>query len=153
MMNAAQIPGLAVVSVPAAVKLGRVSDVLFSIDDLRAAALRVKTEEGEGVLAIEDVRSIGADAVTTDLDATPELGEGRSTVGLDAMRRLKVVDEDGMFLGRVNDLFLDPSTGRVLSVTVRKGDVLGVGGDSSTIDVRDVLAVGDDVMTVRAADR
>lgn len=151
-MDAQQIKGLAVVSLAEANNLGRVQDVMFRLSPLEVAGLDLATELGDRLLPISHVRSIGPDAVTTDTEV--EASEGEATLrredlrGLDALGKLKVVDLDGGYLGNITRLDVDPTSGAVKTVDVRKGNLLGVGGDTRTIDRDAVVAVGPELVTV-----
>ena len=151
-MDAQEMRGRAVVSIAEAARLGRVDDVLFRSDPLQAAALRVTTDHGARIVGIHTIRTFGEDALTTDTEANAADGEPdlrhQGLRGLDELANLKVVDRDGRYLGHVARVDFDPATGDVRSVDVRKGDLLGWGGESATIGRDSVVAVGDELITV-----
>jgi sporulation protein YlmC with PRC-barrel domain len=151
-MDANDMKGLAVVTIAEADKLGRVEDVLFRSQPLEAVALRVATETGTRVVGMHSVSSIGQDAITTDTEASATDGESdfrhQELQGLEQLGKLKVVDRSGTYLGHITRVELEPSSGKVRSLDIRKGDVLGLGGDSITIANDKVVAVGPDLVTV-----
>lgn len=151
-MDAKDIKGLTVVTIAEADRLGRVDDVLFRAQPLQAVALSVATDNGARLVGMDTIRNIGHDAVTTDTDAAAAEGESdlrhEDLRGLDDLAKLKVVDGDGSYLGHITRVDLDPSNGDVRSLDVRKGDVLGWGGDTMTIARDNVVAVGPELMTV-----
>ena len=154
-MDAQDMKGLSVVSIAEADRLGRVEEVLFHAQPLRAAALRVTTPQGVRFMGIDTIRNIGDDAITTDTDATAAAGEPelrhQDLRALEDIEKLKVVDDEGGYLGRITRVELDPSSGDVQSVDVRKGDVLGWGGDTMTIPRDQIVAVGPELITVNGS--
>ena len=152
-MNAADLRGFSVVAVDDAERLGRVEDVIFETAPLRAAALRLRTAAGEHLLALEAVKSFGADAITTDVaDTAAPVGSvsnqrDRRTLG--ELLALKVVDADGTYLGHITRLEINPSTGAIESVDVRKGEVLGLGGETKALTPDQIVSVGSELITVR----
>jgi sporulation protein YlmC with PRC-barrel domain len=153
-MDVRKIRGMAVVTLAEAGRVGQVTDLLFDLSPLRAVALRVRAEEGDVLVPFDRIREIGADAITTD--SAEALGvqsrEGRHMPGIDEISKLKVVDEHGTLLGTITELDIDPSDGHVAKVDVRKGEILGVGGERQTVDADRILSVGQEVLTVRAID-
>ena len=152
-MNAEQLRGMAVVTVAGAERLGRVDDVVFETAPLKARALRLKTAVGEQLLLLSAVKSVGPDAITTDDGETAaapgSAANQRDLRSLNELLKLKVVDAAGTYLGHIVRLDLDPSTGIVESVDVRKGQVLGIGGETTTLTADRILSVGAELITAR----
>ena len=151
-MDAKQMKGLAVVTIAEADRLGRVEEVLFRSQPLQVAALRISTDDGSRIVGMNTITNVGTDAITTDTDASAAEGESdlrhEDLRGLDDLGKSKVVDRDGSYLGQVTRVELDPSTGDVQSLDVRKGHLLGWGGETMTIARDDIVAVGQDLITV-----
>jgi len=147
-MDAHQLKGLAVITLAEAERVGRVEDVVFETSPLRAAGLRLRTETG-------DIRSIGADAIITENVTSAEQNDAalnrRQLPGLEDLRKLNVVDEEGQFLGHIGRLEMDPGTGTVERIEVRKGEVLGMGGEGRTLSPDQIISVGAELITVRRA--
>jgi sporulation protein YlmC with PRC-barrel domain len=151
-MDAAKLRTMAIVSVTEGSKLGYVDDVLFDAPALRVAALRARGDGQEFVVPFDRVRSVGADAVTVESSAVAQLanpgGAVSGLVGLERIKQLKVVDDAGTLLGTIQQIVIDPPSGRVTSLRVHRGGVLGLGGTTTTIDVRAIHSVGGEIMTV-----
>lgn len=154
-MDANKLKGLAIVSLTDGAKLGRIDDVLFGTQPLRATALRA-TGDGQGfVIPFEQVKAIGADAVTVESGQVTQTdssgGAFGALPGLDELKKLKVVDEAGTLVGMLSGIDLDPATGRVTGVSVHKGGLLGLGGTTVTIDPAAIRGVGSELLTVNAS--
>lgn len=153
-MQADALKGLAVVAMAEGAKLGYVEDVVVDPQARRVAALLVGSNGQTFVVPFERVRSIGADAVTVEsAQATQALSQGdvfSNLPGLSAMKKLKVVDEAGTFIGAVSGFALDQATGGLLSLTVHKGGILGLGGTTTTVDITAVRSIGPELVTIQA---
>jgi len=155
-MKADALKGMAIVSVESGAKLGYIDDVLFDTDRLCLAALSMKSNGGGGVLVpINDVRSIGNDAVTIQNEAVLRSSSAASSLaslpGLDRMGKLKVLNEAGNYLGKLSTLEIAPEDGKITQIQAHDGGVLGIGGKTITINAGEVRSVGDEVMVVNAS--
>ena len=153
-MEADKLKGMAIVSLADVARLGRIDDVLFDTQPLRVAALRA-TGDGQGfVIPFEQLKKIGADAVTVESGQVTQTaskeGSFGALPGLGALTKLKVVDEAGTLVGTVGGVELDPASGRVASLAVRKGGLLGLGGTTTTVDAAMIRGVGGELLTVAA---
>ncbi len=150
-MDADTLKGKAVVSVAEAAKLGYVEDILFDVRGLQAAALQVRGSDHTFVIPFARIKHVGPDAVTVDSSqVTQAVSKGdtfSALPGLGALKKLKVVDEAGTFLGTVAGLDLDPETGRLLNLSVHKGGMLGLGGSTTTLSVGAIRGVGPEIIT------
>src|SRR5947209_20241604 len=128
---------LAVVSIDDGAKLGYVEDLLFDTKDRRVKALRVKEDGVHALVPLSDVRSIGSDAVTVQSRAVARSAaaenELASLPGVEQLKKLKVVDEAGTYLGTVREVDVDPSDGRIARIEAHERGVLGIGGTTTTI--------------------
>lgn len=153
-MQVQQLPGMAIVSLSEADRLGAISEVLFAVDPLRIAAVRATGTSGEFVVPFDRVRSVGQDAVTIETSGAAQADVGHDAadglVGMSALMALKVVDEDGRHLGSIQSIEVGES-GRVTTVDAHVGGVLGVGGNTKQITADAIRSVGSEVVTVRAA--
>src|SRR5437762_2989930 len=99
---------LAVVSIDDGAKLGYVDDLLFDTKELRVAALRVKQDGVHALVPLADVRSIGSDAVTVQSRAVARSVAAENQLAslpdLEQLKKLKVVDEAGTYLGTVREV-------------------------------------------------
>ena len=151
-MKAEAIKKLAVVSIDNGAKLGYVDDVIFDPKGLRVAALRISANKQEAILPFDQVRSVGQDAITIPSHDLARWGVAESGFAglprLDDFKKLKVVDEAGTFLGTVHDIEVTPADGRIAELEVRKGGILGIGGETHVIHAQEITSVGDEVIVV-----
>ena len=112
--------GTPILSVEVAQQLGTVDDVFMRLSDQLVLALRVKTGGvfgGHKALLLQDVKSIGRDAVTvddvgklSDEDAVPSL---KDAANRDAVEGARVISEGGTEVGTVSDIDADFSSGAI----------------------------------------
>lgn len=154
-MDADKLKGMAIVSIAEGATLGHVEDVLIDTAALRIDAFQVKGDRQRFIVPFDQVRNIGADAVTVESRQAARVLEDEAAIGglagLERFKRLKVVDDAGTFLGTVNNIEIDQAGGRVVGITVHKGGAFGFGGETTTIEAGNVRGVGAEVMTVGAA--
>lgn len=152
-MKADDIKGLAVVSISTGAKLGYIDGVLFDTANIAIGALRTSADGQEAMIPFDQIRSIGSDAVTVPTNDVAQWATGQvNTSGmltLDEFKKLKVVDEAGTYLGTINEVDVDPTTGKVTSVQAHKGGILGIGGDTFDSTAADIVSIGPEVMVVR----
>jgi sporulation protein YlmC with PRC-barrel domain len=143
---------LPVVSIGTGAKLGYVDDLLFETSPLRVAALRVKAEGQQIVVPWSMVKTIGPDAIMVPDDAAAHTTSSESSLSslpdIAAIRKLKVVDEGGTFVGTVKEMDVDPNSGAITQVEAHEGGVLGIGGKTTTIAAADIRSIGDEVLVV-----
>lgn len=151
-MNTDKLKGIAVVSQDEGAKLGQVDSVLFDPVTLQLRAFQVKGDGQTFIVPLDRVQTIGADAVMVESSqATQTASKGGvfdNLVELNTLKRLKVVDATGTFVGTLRDLELEPTTGRILRIAVHKGGVLGLGGATTMIEAAAIHSVGREVITV-----
>ena len=156
-MKARDLKGMAVVSLDPAAKLGYVDELFFDMTQLRLIALDTSENGERAVIPFTEVHAIGRDAVTVCGSRTTRganLADPLTSYPhLEALSKLKVVDEAGTFLGTVTDLEFDPQDGRITQVSTHQGGVLGIGGTSLEIPAETILSLGDEVMTVTDANK
>lgn len=74
-------------------------------------------------------------------------------MGLHDLEKLKVVDNEGTFLGTLDTIEFDPATGLVTQLSAHKGGLLGMGGTTTPIDASSIVKVGSELLTVTMDDR
>ncbi|MGH2600694.1 MAG: MurT ligase domain-containing protein, partial [Dehalococcoidia bacterium] len=152
-MKAESIKGMAVVSVADGAKLGRVDDLIFDPAERRMVALRIDADKQHAVIPLEQIKSIGSDAITVPAREVAQWPDASSPLNtfprLGAIERLKVVDEAGTFLGEVANVEVDPATGAITGLAAHKGGILGIGRTEHTLTGDEILSIGDEVMVVR----
>ncbi len=150
-MHSDKLKGIAVVATDEGSRLGRVEESLFDPQDLHLAAFRIKGDNGTFIVPLEQVQSVGADAVMVASSAATQVAAVDSTlVGWNALQKHKVVDESGMLLGTVSNMDVDTTTGQVLSLSVHKGGMLGLGGETTEVPAARIKSIGTDLITLQA---
>ena len=143
---------LPVMSIETGAKLGYVDDLLFDTSPLRVAALRVKAEGQLIVTPWSVVKTIGPDAIMLPDDAAAHTPSAESSLSalrdIEAMRKLKVVDEGGAFVGAIKEIEVDPVSGAVTRIEAHAGGMLGMGGTTTTIAATDIRSIGEEVLLV-----
>ncbi len=154
MMDANRLKGMAVVSVAEAARLGAITDVAFNADPLRVAALQLRSEGTDFVIPFDQVRNLGADAVTVDSSQVTQMSSSGGTFDglprLSQLLKLKVVDDAGTFIGTIQSIEFDSASGLVQGIVAHRGGVMGVGGANTTIVADAIRSVGTEVLTVAA---
>ena len=151
-MEADRLKGMTIVALDDAERLGTIGDLLFELNPLRVAAIEAASGESRFVVPFNKVRALGADAVTVDdsgVARTTSIAMAASQHRLSTLRDLKVVDEQGTFLGKVDRLEIDDSTGRVTEIEAQRGGIAGLGSEREIIDAESIRGVGTEVLTVR----
>lgn len=153
-MKASDLKGMAVISLGEGTKLGVVDQPLFDLPNRRICALHIKGDSGISVLPFEAIEGIGDDAVTvitSRVTQTPGIdSSGQGLLDLEALRKLKIVNQDGTFLGKLSDVEFDPRDGHVTHLAAHKGGMLGMGGTTTPIGTNASLAAGRELLTVNA---
>jgi uncharacterized protein YrrD len=153
-MKASDLNGMTVVSLQEGAKLGQVDQPLFDLSARRLSALHVKGDSGISVLPFDQIEKIGSDAITittSQVTQTPGADSvGEKLLDMQALRKLKIVDQDGTFLGTLSEIEFDPQSGQVTQLLAHKGGVMGMGGSTTPIDAAAALTVGVELLTVNA---
>ena len=153
-MKASELNGMAVVSLQEGAKIGHVDQPMFDLSARQLRALHVKGDSGISVLPFSAIENIGSDAITvitSQVTQTPGFDSAnQGSLDLQSLRKLKIVDQDGTFLGTLSEIEFDPTNGQVTQLTAHKGGVLGMGGTTTVIDTTAALTVGAELLTVNA---
>ncbi len=152
-MKGKELKGKKVVSLKDGAKLGQVDDVLVDIEELRIAALHVKGQE-EALVPFEKVASAGGDVVTVPTSAAAQRPRTHDNTehlaSLGEVTKLKVIDEEGTFLGVVQRVEVDPQSGAILELQTQKATAMGLGRESHTIAASEVTSVGEEMLVIQA---
>lgn len=153
-MKSKDLKGKTVVSITDGSTLGQVDDVLVDTDDLRVAALHLTGHGEETLIPYAQVTSATGDVVTVPSSGAarrPRAGdETEHLASLGEVGRLKVIDEEGTFLGVVQSVEVDPQSGAILELQTQKSTALGLGRAQHTIAASEVTSVGDAMVVVQA---
>lgn len=154
MRTTRDLTGLAVIDIRDGKKLGTVGDTVVSPDDGRLLGFVIKSggllNNDESVVEIDDVRSIGADAITVEGDEIIHGAEATNEAFQDARsgdRALigrKVVTQGGSLLGQVADVVISEEERRVTGLLLGGG--IFEKGDALPADR--IASVGPDVVVV-----
>lgn len=139
-MDAHILKSMAILSLAEGTKLGYVEQPLLDLVARKVIALQASGESGTFIVPFDAVASVGTDAITVASSAatqTPSTsGAADGLLDLDALRKLKIVDQAGTLLGAITQL------------AAHKGGMLGMGGATTPIDARAIVSVGPELMTV-----
>lgn len=153
-MKSKDLQGKTVVSIADGSTLGQIDDVLVDTDDLRVAALHLKGHGEDALIPFEQVKSATGDVVTVPSSGAarrPRAGnETERLASLGEMSRLKVIDEEGTFLGVVQSVDVDPHNGAIVELQTQKATAMGLGRAQHTIAASEVTSVGDAMVVVQA---
>ena len=153
-MKSKDLKGKKVVSIRDGAKLGQVDDVLVDTDELRVAALHVKGQGEEALIPFDKVVSASNDVVTVPSSAAAQRpraqDDSEHLASLSEVSKLKVIDEEGTFLGVVQSVEVDPQSGVILEMQAQKATALGLGRESHTIVASEVTSVGEEMIVVQA---
>jgi uncharacterized protein YrrD len=151
-MNASSLKGFAVVSLQEGTKLGQVEQPLLDLAGRQLGGFQVKGESGTFILPFAQIDHIGPDAVTV---SSSQVTQSPSTAGvmdalldLQALGKLKIVDQSGTFLGTLADVEVAPVSGQITRLEAHKGGVLGMGGTTTPIEPAAIVTVGTELLTV-----
>ena len=154
MRTTKELSGLAIIDVRDGKKLGTVGETVISPDHGRLLGFVIKSpgllHQDESSIEIEDVRSIGADAVTVEgdeivhrIDAMPEpFQQARS--GDRTLIGRKIVTQGGSLVGKVADLVISEDERRATGMILESG--MFESGDALPTDR--IVSVGPDVVIV-----
>lgn len=154
MRRSKELAGLAVIDVKDGKKLGVVAETVVSPADGRLLGFVVKSggvlNREESAVEIDDVRSVGSDAVTVEGDETvrrmeatrPEFQEARA--GDRTLIGRKIVTQGGSVVGQIADFVINDETRRVGSLLIGGG----VFESGDAVPAARIVSVGPDVVVV-----
>jgi uncharacterized protein YrrD len=158
MRTSRELAGMAIVDVRDGKRLGKVDEVVVSPDDGRLLGFVIKAGGlfggAETIVEIEDVRSIGHDAITVEGEEVAHTSEASTDAfraARDGDRMLvgrKIVTQDGTLVGQVADVVINEDQRRVTALLVGGG--LLERGDA--FPAERIVSVGPDVVVVRGDD-
>jgi sporulation protein YlmC with PRC-barrel domain len=149
-MTLADLRRKPIVSIGDGTKIGDVEDLLIEVSQWSIREIYVSSKTGEGLLPWGHVRNIGPDAVTVESNEAVEWGSPPTALRFTHLEDLTVVDGSGTVVGKVADMTFDPS-GRVETLEVHRGGVLGLGVHVTRITPAEIRGVGDRLVTVDLA--
>jgi uncharacterized protein YrrD len=155
-MDVKSLKGIAIVSIEQGEKVGSVDNVLLNLETKRVIAYKLikpgLLRSGGIVLKHEDVESIGKDAVMIrNRERIRELKEERdlqSRPDLAALSALRVVTQDGTYIGNLATAQFDPKTGNLTHIEVSGGGLMDKLRRNKVIGIEEVVSMGTDVVVV-----
>lgn len=158
-VKANDVIGLKVFSVDEGKEVDAVEDVIYNPSASKIEALLVDSggifSSGQ-VIAMEDVKSIGDDAVIIQsesmMKSVKELPDDIRHIAEDDthLTKAKVMTEQGKDLGKVSDLLFDPDTGEVVELEVSQGGWRDMQSGRRRVKLHDVTTVGEDALIVKS---
>jgi uncharacterized protein YrrD len=149
--------GLPIFTINEGKNIDKIEDVIYDPSSQRILALIVNNgglfSEGK-VIAMEDIKSIGDDAVVIQteqaLKNTSELETDARHIAQDDtyLTKSNVVTESGKNLGKITDLLFDPQTGKVEELEVSQGELRDMQTGKKRIRPEHIVTVGKDALIV-----
>ena len=155
-MDVKSLKGIAVVSIEQGEKVGMIDNVLFDLENRRIIAFKmikpVLMSSGGIVLRMYDVENIGKDAVMIQhKDKIRELKEERDLQNrpdLGDLSSLRVVTEDGTFVGNVATVQFEPRNGVITDLEITGTGMMSRLRRNKSIPARQIVSIGADVVVV-----
>jgi uncharacterized protein YrrD len=155
-MDVKSLKGIAVVSIEQGEKVGTVDNVVFDLDSRRVIAFKLVKpgflRSGGIVIKMTDIESIGKDAIMIrnkekirefkserDLQGRPDLGQ---------LSSLRVVTEDGTFVGTLATVQFEPRNGVITEFEVTGAGFMDRLRRNQSISTREVVSIGSDLMVI-----
>jgi uncharacterized protein YrrD len=157
-IKATDIIGLKIISLQNGKELGQVKDLVYDPDEIKMTALIV--EEGgifseAKLIPFNEIRNIGDDAVIIEsANKIKKISEIDSKISQIAkantyITNTKVLTNNGIELGTVSDLLLDPTTGIVGQMEISQGMIKDVRSGKKYIDISQIETIGKDIIIVK----
>ncbi len=123
-MNVSELLGRSVLDLSTATTVGRIDDIVVDAASRRIAGFRLSKTPGPSTwLAWDDVKAVGADAVTIERpeqvgDESAGLGRG---VRADKVIGGRLLTDEGREMGALADIEIDAESGAVHSLIISTG--------------------------------
>jgi uncharacterized protein YrrD len=155
-MDVKTLIGIAVVSIEDGEKVSTVDDVIFDLERKRVIAFRLSRSGlfggGGNVVAMSDVESIGKDAVMIrNRSRVREEKDERELAGrpdLGKLTSLRVVTQDGAYVGNLATVQIDTKTGSITNLEISGGTLMSVLRRNREVPAAEVVSIGSDVAVI-----
>jgi uncharacterized protein YrrD len=155
-MDVKSLKGIAVVSIKQGEKVGTVDDVLFDMENRRVIAFKLIKpgflRSGGIAITMEDVESIGKDAVMIQhRDRIRDLKNERdlqARPGYSDLSALRVVTQDGTYVGNLSTVQVDPQTGKLTQIEITGGGLIDRLRRNQVVEMDEVVSLGTDVVVI-----
>lgn len=159
LIKANDVIGLKIFTVMEGKNIDKVEDVVYDPASQRIEALIVNNggifSSGKAI-AIENIRSIGEDAVVVESEDVLEnidslKAEAKHIAEDDTyLTKSAVLTEDGNDLGKVTDLLFDSETGKVEELEVSQGGLRNIQSGKKHVKPDNIVTVGEDALIVNS---
>ena len=155
-MDIKSLKGIAVVSIEQGEKVGVVDNALFDLEKRNVIAFKLIKpgfrRAGGIVITMDDVESIGKDAVMIrDKEMIRELKHERELQDrpdIGAFTALRVVSQDGTYVGNVATVQIDTKSGHITELEITGGSIIDRIRRNKVIPAQDIISIGSDVVIV-----
>ncbi len=155
-MDVKSLRGIAVVSVEEGEKVGTVVDLLFDLQARKVVAFRLTQStlrrSGGQFISMDDIESIGPDAIMIQNRQRVRLEKDhrafQNMPDLSAVSSLRVVTEDGTYVGNLSTFQFDQKTGQLTEIEITGGGMLDMLRRNKQVPASAVVSVGTDVIVV-----
>lgn len=158
MIKALDVIGLDVITINEGKKIASVKDVIYDQGSQKVLAFLL--DEGgmfvdPHVITVQDVKNIGKDALMIEtaenIRSTADVDETIRSIAQDKifLTENRMVTIEGEDLGRVSDIYFDPSTGQVLEFELNQS-IKNMSFGKKRIKVEDIVSIGQDTTVVKA---
>lgn len=155
-MDVKSLSGIAVVSIEDGEKVGTVNDVIFNLEALQVVGFRLSRtrliRRGRNVVTMSDVESIGSDAVMVrnreKVRDEQHEREFADRPDLRALTSLRVVTQEGAYVGNLSTVHFDPASGSITQLEVSGSSLMSMLRRNREIPADEVVSMGTDVVVV-----
>jgi uncharacterized protein YrrD len=159
MIQGRELIGSPVFSLEQGKKIGKVKNLVF--DPVQRRIIGLILREGgwfhqPEMISFEEIEAIGPDAVVLRRRSERSDGNGAMpTVNADELKESfnltgrTVISEDGQYLGEINDLYIDETTGEVFGFELTQGLFRDTSVGKKYIQYDHIQTIGEDVIVVK----
>lgn len=155
-MDAKSLKGIAVVCIEEGEKVGTVDNILFDLEGRRVIAFKLVKpnllRSGGIVARMDDIESIGKDAIMIKNKARVREfkteGDLQSLPDLHSLSSLRVVSEDGTYIGNVATIQFDKENGVITDIEVTGSRMMDRLRRNLVVPSSEVVSIGSDVVVV-----
>lgn len=155
-MDAKILKGIAIVSVKDGEKVGTVDELIFDQENRKLLAFRLSRSgflsSTREIILMRDVDNIGQDAVMIpNRDVVRQESGERELHGRPELKQivnLRVVTQEGTYVGTLSTIHFDPQTGDMTQIDVSGSDLLHMFRKGVEVPASEVVSMGGDVMVI-----
>ncbi|QNO13650.1 PRC-barrel domain-containing protein [Alkalicella caledoniensis] len=154
MLKTKDVIGLPVINLNDGKQIGKVKDILFDNISRKAVALEMAEKAGlfkksESFLKMEQVHSIGKDAVTIeDLEQNNDTPTDLTDFKASTLIGRNILQENGSTIGKVGEINFSFPEGAMVSISINDAKNSLFGGEKGMVDLDKIRAIGKDAVIV-----